>query len=125
MDEAHHYDLEVSDGQARLIARIGPLRQCVAQHPVPPGPLTLAIDIRTRDILPPSVTGPPAGPVGVEARGPDTIAFSAGGVLLAELDGRYVSTEVATGFTGRVIGMYVTEASASFDWFEYAAAGGR
>ncbi|MGI5289944.1 glycoside hydrolase family 43 protein [Nonomuraea polychroma] len=125
MDEAHHYDLEVSDGQARLIARIGPLRQCVAQHPVPPGPLTLAIDIRTRDILPPSATGPVAGPVGVEARGPDTIAFSADGVLLAELDGRYVSTEVATGFTGRVIGMYVTEGSASFDWFEYDAAGGR
>ncbi|MGP3918044.1 glycoside hydrolase family 43 protein [Nonomuraea sp. 10N515B] len=124
MDEAHHYDLEVSDGQARLIARIGPLRQCVAQHPVPPGPLTLAIDIRTRDILPPTATatGPVAGPVGVEARGPDTIAFSANDVLLAELDGRYVSTEVATGFTGRVIGMYATEGSAAFDWFTYDAA---
>ncbi|MGP3960211.1 glycoside hydrolase family 43 protein [Nonomuraea sp. 3N208] len=124
IDEAHHYDLEVSDGQARVIARIGPLRQCVAEHAVPPGPLTLALDFRTRDILPPSATGPAAEPLGIEGRGPDTIAFSADGVLLAELDGRYLSTEVATGFTGRVIGMYVIEGSASFDWFEYDAGGG-
>ncbi|MBY8853472.1 hypothetical protein K7G98_36675, partial [Saccharothrix sp. MB29] len=30
------------------------------------------------------------------------------GEPLAEIDGRYLSTEVATGFTGRVIGMYAT-----------------
>ncbi|MET7459396.1 glycoside hydrolase family 43 protein [Nonomuraea sp. NPDC005501] len=127
MDEAHHYDLEVSGGRARVIARIGPLRQCVADRPVPPGPLTLTIDVRTRDILPPSVIGPVAGPptqpTGVAARGPDTISFSAGDTLLAELDGRYLSTEVATGFTGRVIGMYATEGSACFDWFDYQATG--
>jgi xylan 1,4-beta-xylosidase len=129
LDEAHHYDLEVHEGRARLIARIGPLRQCVADQAVPPGPVTLAISFRTRDLLPPSVTAPASGsvdasagePVGVGARGPDTIAFSAGGVLLAELDGRYLSTEVATGFTGRVIGMYVTDGSAGFDWFDYQA----
>ena len=43
----------------------------------------------------------------------------AGPVVLAELDGRYLSTEVAGGFTGRVIGMYVTQGSAAFDWFAY------
>jgi hypothetical protein len=26
---------------------------------------------------------------------------------------------VATGFTGRVIGMYATRGSVAFDWFEY------
>jgi hypothetical protein len=26
---------------------------------------------------------------------------------------------VAGGFTGRVVGMYVTEGRAAFDWFEY------
>ncbi|WP_238598429.1 hypothetical protein [Saccharothrix sp. ALI-22-I] len=54
--------------------------------------------------------------------GPDVLAFSLDAdepVLLAELDGRYLSTEVAAGFTGRVIGMYVTEGTASFDWFDY------
>ncbi len=122
LDEAHHYDLEVSGGEASVIARIGPLRQVVARRPVAPGPLTLTVHCRTADPLPPSVTSAAeagAGPVGVGARGPDTIAFSADGVLLAELDGRYLSTEVATGFTGRVIGMYVTEGSAAFDWFDY------
>ena len=45
-----------------------------------------------------------------------------GPVVLAELDGRYLSTEVAAGFTGRVIGMYVTEGAAAFDWFAYEPA---
>ena len=41
--------------------------------------------------------------------------------MLAALDGRYLSTEVATGFTGRVIGMYAAAGNISFDWFEYRA----
>ncbi|MDR8413143.1 hypothetical protein MTP10_30975 [Nonomuraea sp. 3-1Str] len=53
------------------------------------------------------------------ASGSDTIVLSAGEEPLAELDGRYLSTEVATGFTGRVIGMHATEHSAAFDWFTY------
>ena len=69
----------------------------------------------------------PGPPLGVRAAGPDTVSFlvdaGAGPVLLAELDGRYLSTEVATGFSGRVIGMYVTEGSAAFDWFTYEPTG--
>jgi hypothetical protein len=42
-------------------------------------------------------------------------------VRLVELDGRYLSTEVAGGFTGRAIGMYVTEGRAAFDRFAYEA----
>ncbi|WP_328817785.1 beta-xylosidase family glycoside hydrolase [Nonomuraea cypriaca] len=86
---------------------------------MPRGPVTLTIDVRTTGILPPSVTAATREVLGVAATGPDTIAFSADGTLLAELDGRYLSTEVATGYTGRVIGMYVTEGSAGFDWFDY------
>ncbi|GGQ27885.1 hypothetical protein [Streptosporangium pseudovulgare] len=130
LDEAHHYDVEVHDGQASVIARIGPVRQRVAGHPVPAGPLTLAVDIRTAGVLPPAVTrtgGADDGPTGAGAHGPDTIAFSVHlgeeRLLLAELDGRYLSTEVAAGFTGRVIGMYVTEGGAVFDRFDYE--GGR
>lgn len=33
--------------------------------------------------------------------------------------GRYLSTGVATGFTGRVIGMYATRGTVRFDWFDY------
>ncbi|MEV5321227.1 glycoside hydrolase family 43 protein [Streptomyces sp. NPDC052687] len=208
MDEAHHYAIEVAGGAARVIARIGPVRQCLAEHPVPPGPVVLAVDIRTNDVRPPTAVRPGDDPMtpGVRAGGPDTLVFSvevpggglvdapvgpvggsageapdgdtggvssagqgggpgvgadggpgdtpggrpreggpAGGpdegprqgsgggpdgephrspgqvVRLAELDGRYLSTEVAGGFTGRVIGMYVTEGRAAFDWFAYEA----
>ena len=125
IDEAHHYDLEVGGGEARVAVRIGPLSQCLARCPVPPGPVDLIVDIRTDDGLPPSVTTRDQlhdGPFGVWASGPDTIALSIDAgepVLLAELDGRYLSTEVAGGFTGRIIGLYATEGSAAFDWFDY------
>ena len=39
--------------------------------------------------------------------------------VLAELDGRYLSTEVAGGFTGRVMGMYAARGTVGFDWFDY------
>jgi beta-xylosidase len=127
IDEAHHYDLEVDNGQVSVIARIGPLRQRVAAHAVPAGPLTLTIDVRAGCELPPLLTGADqltGEPLGVPAAGPDTVAFlvqagDAPPVPLAEMDGRYVSTEVATGYTGRVAGMYVTEGTAHFDWFDY------
>ena len=125
IDEAHHYDLEVSHGAVRVNARIGPLCHVVAEHPVRPGPVTLSIETRTYDVLPPAAIstrdGSP-GPFGVRPAGPDTITFALAAeepVTLAELDGRYLSTEVAAGFTGRVIGMYVTDGQAAFDWFEY------
>ena len=36
-----------------------------------------------------------------------------------ELDGRYLSTEVAGGMLGRVIGVYASGGDAAFDWFAY------
>jgi len=35
------------------------------------------------------------------------------------LEGRYLSTEVAGGFTGRVIGMYAASGTVRFDWFDH------
>ena len=40
-------------------------------------------------------------------------------VVLAQFDGRYLSTEVAGGFTGRVTGPYATTGTVGFDWFAY------
>lgn len=104
LDEDHHYDLEIEAGVASAIARIGPVRQVVGRRMVGPGAVTLRFDIRPDE----------------PATGPDTVAFLVDGDdgPLAELDGRYVSTEIATGFTGRVIGMYVTAGTAAFDWYE-------
>jgi hypothetical protein len=123
LDEAHHYDLEVGDGAAGVVARIGPLRQTVASRPVPAGPVTLTVTIRTSGLVPASPGLTDGG-----TTGPDTLAFwlgdpgAPGAQPLAELDGRYLSTEVACGFTGRVIGMYATEGAVGFDWFEYVPA---
>ncbi|GGY98333.1 glycoside hydrolase family 43 protein [Streptomyces poonensis] len=125
MDEAHHYEVEADpdSGELRVIARIGPLRQVVGRGPLPGEPV-LRVDFRTSDILPPSLTeapGPGDDPTGTEPGAPDTISlgYESDGrhVVLAELDGRYLTSEVTTGFTGRVIGMYVTEGTVAFDWF--------
>ncbi|XVV07959.1 hypothetical protein ACQPW3_24185 [Actinosynnema sp. CA-248983] len=112
LDEAHHYDLEVAEGRAEVIARIGPLRHTVAATEVPEGPVTLTVTTR----LP---TPEDEAADGGKALGPDLVGFHVNGTLLCELDGRYLSTEVASGFTGRVIGMYATTGTAAFDWFDY------
>ncbi|MFC8845949.1 MULTISPECIES: glycoside hydrolase family 43 protein [unclassified Micromonospora] len=131
IDEAHNYDLEVRDDTVRVVGRVGPFRQVFATLAVPRGPLVLTIATRTRDLHPPTVTcaadlAAEAAPFGVRAAACDMVAFEVetpeGPRVLAELDGRYLSTEVAAGFTGRVIGIYVTEGSAQFDWFDYRPA---
>ncbi|MFE5075816.1 glycoside hydrolase family 43 protein [Streptomyces halstedii] len=124
LDEAHHYQVEVGDGMVRAVARIGPLCHAVAEHPAPEGPLRLRIDVTTTVTLPPTVTGKDATvPPGLRVGAPDALRLGyetaeGGFEVLAELDGRYLTTEVAGGFTGRVVGMYATRGSAAFDWFE-------
>ncbi|WP_432118809.1 glycoside hydrolase family 43 protein [Streptomyces sp. bgisy032] len=112
LDDRHHYDIETDGGEVRVVARAGSLRTVVARRPVPAGPLVLAA--RISDPAPPhdARTGPDAVSLGVEE--PDgTFA------VLAALEGRYLSTEVAGGFTGRVIGMYAASGTVRFDWFDY------
>jgi xylan 1,4-beta-xylosidase len=113
LDEQHQYEIEVGDGQVRVTARIGPLRPAVATRPVPPGPVRLRIDVHASpaDNWHPREE-PDALRLGVEAA-------DGGFDALAELDGRYLSTEVAGGFTGRVIGMYAAAGTVRFDWFDY------
>lgn len=112
LDDRHHYELELANGQAKLIARIGPLRMMVASRSVAAGPVVLSVEVT-------------ATPVVSDARtGPDTLSFGVGEddgtvAVLGTLDGRYLSTEVAGGFTGRVIGMYVEADTVHFDWFDY------
>jgi xylan 1,4-beta-xylosidase len=42
MDERHHYEVEVSDGQVRAKARIGELQQVFGQRPCRAGPVGAA-----------------------------------------------------------------------------------
>jgi len=112
LDERHHYAIEASGTRVRVVARVGSLRTVVAEESVPAGPVVLAVTV-TRS---PSPHGPCTGPdlvsLGVEQ--PDGTVSE-----LATLDGRYLSTEVAGGFTGRVIGMYAATGVVHFDWFDY------
>ncbi len=112
LDERHHYEIEIGDGEVRVIARIGPVRAVIACHRVPPGPAVLHVECAIADLL-----WDPCG-------APDTVTFGieeADGttVLLAALDGRYLSTEVAGGFTGRLIGLYAASGTVRGDWFDY------
>jgi xylan 1,4-beta-xylosidase len=115
LDERHHYELEVTTDRVEARARIGPLSVVVAATEAPDGPLVLRIE---------AVPTPPGDP----RDGPDEISIGveeADGTftVLATLDGRYLSTEVAGGFTGRVIGMYASAGTVRFDWFAYVAGG--
>jgi len=111
LDEEHHYEIEAADGEVKVFARIGPLRTEVATRPVPAGAVVLGVEIAPE---------PPRG----ARTGPDTLSFGIeepdGTVTaLASLSGRYLSTEVAGGFTGRVIGMYAAAGTVHFDRFDY------
>jgi len=114
LDEEHHYEIEVASGEVKVFARIGPLRTVVASRPVPAGPLVLGVQVDEARELRDARSGPDTISFGVEE--PDG-TFT----VLATLDGRYLSTEVAGGFTGRVIGVYAATGTVHFDWFEYAA----
>jgi alpha-N-arabinofuranosidase len=109
MNERHHYEIAKTcrAGQAVVIVRrrIGALAAEVACQPVPQGPLELEI-----------------------SAGRDSYQFACqlpGGErrVLAEGETRYLSTEVAGGFTGVYFGLFAKGgAAADFDWFDYQPA---
>lgn len=107
LDAAAHYDVGVDGDLVVARARIGPLVAVVGTAPRPDGPVTLTVETR------PDVHGPDSVSLGFhdDAGAPQT---------LAQMDGRYLSTEVAGGFVGRMVGMYAVGGEASFDWFDYA-----
>jgi beta-xylosidase len=111
LDEQHHCEVEASAGAVRVIARIGPLRTVVATATVPAGPTVLRVDVVPIREIHDARSGPDTVLLGFEE--PDGSFTS-----LAALDGRYLSTEVAGGFTGRVIGVYAAAGTVRFDWFD-------
>ncbi|MEV4754997.1 glycoside hydrolase family 43 protein [Micromonospora sp. NPDC049559] len=113
LDEQHHYSVELVPGEVRVRARIGPLAQRVAARRVPDGPVVLGVETLASG---PGMDHPRQEPDVVR------LGFEDGSgefVALAELDGRYLSTEVAGGFTGRVIGPYAAAGTVQVDWYDY------
>jgi xylan 1,4-beta-xylosidase len=105
MDETHRYDVAVVGDQVVARGRVDAF-ESTAGSPIPVGRCVLVIESR------PGRLGPDAVVLGYEDAS-DTLQ------VIAEFDGRYLSTEVTGGFIGRVFAMYVTSGEASFDWFEY------
>ncbi|MEZ0448318.1 glycoside hydrolase family 43 protein [Cellulomonas sp. ICMP 17802] len=114
-DERHHYDVEVSGG--RLVARVrldqleqtweaavpdGPVELWISTTPVVPGPGLDMPDLATCDLV--------------------RLGYGSGAdaVELAVVDGRYLTSDVTSSFTGRVTGMYAASGTVAFEGFEYA-----
>jgi xylan 1,4-beta-xylosidase len=109
MDELAHYSVSVRGDEVVARARIGPVSQVVGSAPRPSGPVELVIRTDPSDAMVPDNV---------------MLGFLDGDgeeQILAALDGRYLSTEVASGFIGRVIGMYAVGGHAAFDRFDYEA----
>jgi alpha-N-arabinofuranosidase len=111
MNPSHHYDLFVVQQQGRrhigVRRRIGGLAAVVAEQEIGDDPLTLIVRAE-RDRY--------------------TLGYAPGGValqVLASGETRYLSTEVAGGFTGVYFALYATgngkasTAPAFFEWFDH------
>jgi xylan 1,4-beta-xylosidase len=106
-DENQWFAVEVAGNTATARAQLSGLGQSWAAT-VPAGDVELRIEM-----------APPAPGFTAEAMGGDRIRLYAGGTLLAELDGRYWTSEVCASFTGRVIGLYASEGTVRFADFRY------
>jgi beta-xylosidase len=106
MDERSHYAVAVAGDRVVVRATIGPLSSEVADAPRPGGDVVLTVETV------PGTFEPDLVRLGFEADDGTR-------VVLAELDGRYLSTEVTSGFLGRTIGLYCVGGTAAFDWFDY------
>jgi xylan 1,4-beta-xylosidase len=106
MDESSHYAVELSGDEVIARARVGPFESVFGRALRPAGPVTLIVE------MVPDRLGPDAVRLGFEDEAGVT-------QILALLDGRYLSSEVAGGFLGRLIGMYAVGGTAAFDWFDY------
>jgi beta-xylosidase len=115
MDDRHHYDVVVVRNQVVARARIGPLVDEVASAPVPD---RTSVVLEVRCVPDESGAEPDLVVLGHEDEHGEFVP-------LATLPGRYLSTEVAGGFTGRVIGMFATGGYAAFDWYVVLAEGSR
>jgi xylan 1,4-beta-xylosidase len=97
IDERHAYGLTRNEDRVAATARIGDLDVILDAIPVPAGPATLRIE----SVAPRSTSLPLAGPDDIVL----SLARPESSHELARLDGRYLSTEVATGFTGRMLAL--------------------
>jgi beta-xylosidase len=115
VDDRHWYGLMVDEEHVRASAQVGEIHQEIAAVSISLGPARLRIDA-----VAPTLPTVPLGDAG-----PDEIVLSVvedlGVRELARLDGRYLSTEVASGFTGRMLAIGATTSPARLRSVTYRA----
>ncbi|MBB2947329.1 beta-xylosidase [Actinoplanes lutulentus] len=116
-DQHHHYDLEASaiPGGTRVVgrARVAGIRQ-EWETILPAGPVVLLVE--TVPVTPRLDAGMAPDRVRLSAMPRDEPRST---VLVADLDGRYLSAEVAFPFVGRVLGLYATSGTVTFRSYTY------
>lgn len=115
IDDRHWYGMESDGMTVRARAQIGDVQQVLGEVRAGGDNVTLRIEA-----VDPPVPGTPGA-----SSGPDEIVLSVdtGGsrIELARLDGRYLSTEVAAGFTGRMLGIVPGTVPGRVHSFAYTA----
>jgi beta-xylosidase len=114
IDDAHHAEIRVDDETVVAVLTIGPAeRRTSVQIPTTHTTVTLYVRVR-----PSTGSGTHEGPDEIELGciGPS------GRMQVDAFDGRYLSTEVATGFTGRVVGILFHGGTTRVTEFRYSSA---
>lgn len=115
LDDRHWYGLTFHDEQVRAVAQVGELQHELGSLPVTSSTVVLRIE----------TVQPSSALVPLGHAGPDEVVLSLrdgdGFRVLGRLDGRYLSTEVASGFTGRMLAVGSVTARARVLLVEYRA----
>ncbi|WP_406010973.1 glycoside hydrolase family 43 protein [Streptomyces sp. NBC_00637] len=115
IDARHAVRVEATGDRVRAVARIGPAHAVLGEAAAT-GQTTLELRV---------VPHSAATPFGTDM-GPDEIVAGTSGPdgfhELGRIDGRYFSTEVAAGMTGRTIGLTCSEGEVLFRSFTYSGA---
>ncbi|MGY1812362.1 family 43 glycosylhydrolase [Blastococcus sp. SYSU D00820] len=113
IDPRHALELECADGVVRAVWAVGDVRHVLGQCPAPGDD----VELELRAL-------PTEGHEFSTARGPDRVVAvvlaAEGERVLGEVDGRYLSTEVAGGMTGRMAGIACSSGSVLVRSFTYA-----
>ncbi len=107
-DEEHWYEVSVANSVATATLRVGPAERTISRH----------LSGKECTLILRSVDANPA-----HSEGPDTIELAVrdedGEHLLLQADGRYLSTEVAGGFIGRMLLVHCPTASGTVSSVRY------
>jgi xylan 1,4-beta-xylosidase len=114
IDPTHAVELEVSGGRVRAVWAVGAIRHVLGEADLAPDnelEIRLLPDVSHNFFI---------------GRGPDIVVAGVveGGRFteLGRVDGRYLSTEVAGGMTGRMVGVVAVDGSVLIRSFEYRGA---